>query len=289
MRFEFMKKWSIQFPIEKMAKVLNVSKSGYYNYLKASISSRKIENLRLLEKIKNIHLEAREIYGSPRIHKELEKMGESCSRKRVSKLMKENKIRAKTNRKWKKRNKPILWSAPNLLNQKFTASRPNEIWVSDITYIKTLNGWLYVASILDLFSKKIVGLSMSQRMQVDLVKSALTQAVINRQPQERVIHHSDRGSQYTSEEFRKAAQESNIVLSMNSGSCYDNAAKESFFHTLKTEHVYLTETKTMEETKNEIFEYIEVFYNGKRSHSSLGYVSPRKFEEEYFKKQCSYS
>ena len=289
MKFEFMKKWSIEFPIEKMAKVLNVSKSGYYSFLKSPMSSRKVKNLRLVEKIKQIYLEGREIYGSPRIYRELIKLGESCSRKRVAKLMKENKIIAKTNRQWKKRKKPILWAAPNLLNQKFSASKPNEIWVSDITYVKTLNGWLYVASVLDLFSKKIVGLSMSNRMQVDLVKNALNQAVITRKPKEKVIHHSDRGSQYTCEEFRKAAQESNITLSMNSGSCYDNAAKESFFHTLKTEHVYLTEIQTREETINNIFEFIEVFYNGKRSHSSLGYVSPRTFEEEYFKKQCAYS
>ena len=284
-----MKNWSTKFPIEMMAKVLNVSKSGYYTYLKRSISSRKIENLRLLEKIKRIYIEGREVYGSPRIYRELKKEGETCSKKRVAKLMKENKIRAKTNRRWKKRIKPILWSAPNLLNQNFTASIPNKIWVSDITYVRTLDGWLYVASVLDLFSRKIIGLSMSNRMQVDLVKSALNQAVMSRKPQGEVIHHSDRGSQYTCEEFRKAAQENNIILSMNSGSCYDNAAKESFFHTLKTEYVYLNELKTREETKKDIFEFIEVFYNGKRSHSSLGYVSPRKFEEEYFKKQFTYS
>ena len=284
-----MKNWSTKFPIEMMAKVLNVSKSGYYTYLKRSISSRKIENLRFLEKIKRIYIEGREVYGSPRIYRELKKEGETCSKKRVAKLMKENKIRAKTNRRWKKRIKPILWSAPNLLNQNFTASIPNKIWVSDITYVRTLDGWLYVASVLDLFSRKIIGLSMSNRMQVDLVKSALNQAVMSRKPQGEVIHHSDRGSQYTCEEFRKAAQENNIILSMNSGSCYDNAAKESFFHTLKTEYVYLNELKTREETKKDIFEFIEVFYNGKRSHSSLGYVSPRKFEEEYFKKQFTYS
>ena len=188
-----MKNWSTKFPIEMMAKVLNVSKSGYYTYLKRSISSRKIENLRLLEKIKRIYIEGREVYGSPRIYRELKKEGETCSKKRVAKLMKENKIRAKTNRRWKKRIKPILWSAPNLLNQNFTASIPNKIWVSDITYVRTLDGWLYVASVLDLFSRKIIGLSMSNRMQVDLVKSALNQAVMSRKPQGEVIHHSDRG------------------------------------------------------------------------------------------------
>ena len=277
------------FSIEKMAEILNVSKSGYYAYLKQKISNRKIENTQLLEKIKYIYQEGRGVYGSPRIHRELKKSGESCSRRRVAKLMRQNNIRAQTNRKWKKRKKPIIWSAPNLLNQNFTASKPNEIWVSDITYVKTLDGWLYLASILDLFSKRIIGLSMSNRMDVSLVKSALNQAIKKRRPREEVIHHSDRGSQYTSEEFRKAAEENNIILSMNSGSCYDNAAKESFFHTLKTEYVYLNEIKTREETRNNLFEYIEVFYNRKRSHSSLGYISPREFEEEYMKNQFACS
>ena len=277
------------FPIEKMAKLLNVSKSGYYAYLKCATSARELEDIKLLEKIQRVYLEGRGVYGSPRIHRELKKEGETCSRKRVAKLMRENKIRAKTNRKWKKRKKPVLWSAPNLLNQEFTASKPNEIWVSDITYVRTLDGWLYVASVMDLFSKRIVGLSMSSRMEVSLVKSALNQAVTKRRPKEEVIHHSDRGSQYTSEEFRKAAEECNIILSMNSGSCYDNAAKESFFHTLKTEYVYLNEVKSREETKNNIFEFIEVFYNRKRTHSSLGYVSPRHFEEEYLKNQFARS
>lgn len=277
------------FPVEKMAKTLNVSKSGFYDYLKQKISKRKIENTKLIEKIKSIYQEGREVYGSPRIHRELIKSGENCSRKRVAKLMKQNNIRAKTNRKWKKRKKPINWSAPNLLNQNFTASKPNKIWVSDITYVRTLDGWLYLASILDLFSKRIIGLSMSNRMDVSLVKSALNQALKRRNPREKVIHHSDRGSQYTSEEFRKTAEENNIILSMNSGSCYDNAAKESFFHTLKTEYVYLNEIKTREETKNNLFEYIEVFYNRKRSHSSLGYISPREFEEEYMKNQFACS
>lgn len=275
-----------KYPIKKMAKMLKVSKSGYYSHVKRPVSKRTQEDQRLIKKIKQVYLEGRNVYGSPRIHRELKKTGESCSRKRVAKLMQQYGIRAKTNKCWKKRKKPILWSAPNLLNQKFKASKPDEIWVADITYVKTLDGWLYVASILDLFSKKVIGLSMNNRMEVDLVKSALKQAMIGRNPETSVIHHSDRGSQYTSEEFREAAKECNITLSMNSGSCYDNAVKESFFHTLKTEYVYLNGLKSREETKNNLFEFIEVFYNGKRSHSSLGYVSPRTFEENYYKNKC---
>jgi transposase InsO family protein len=278
-----MKAHKDKYPIEKMAKLLKVSKSGYYSYAKRPLSKRAQEDQRLIEKIKRVYEEGRKVYGSPRIHRELKKTGESCSRKRVAKLMQQHGIKAKTNKQWKRRKKPILWSAPNLLNQQFNASKPDEIWVADITYVKTLDGWLYVASILDLFSKKIIGLSMDNRMEVSLVKSALKQAMISRNPESPVIHHSDRGSQYTSEEFREAAQECNIILSMNSGSCYDNAVKESFFHTLKTEYVYLNGLKSREETKNNLFEFIEVFYNGKRSHSSLGYVSPRSFEENYYK------
>jgi putative transposase len=275
-----------KFPVGKMAKLLNVSKSGYYNYIKRSPSTREQENVRLIEKIKQVYSKGRGVYGSPRIHRELKKEGEACSRRRVARLMNKHGIRAKTNKSWKKRKKPILWSAPNLLNQDFNVSKPDEVWVSDITQVKTLDGWLYVATVLDLFSKKIIGLSMNSRMKVDLVKNALNQAVLTRRPTEEVIHHSDRGSQYTSEDFRMAAEGRNIILSMNSGSCYDNAVMESFFHTLKTECVYLSKLNTRDITKNSLFEFIEVFYNRERSHSTLGYVSPVQFEKNYFENRC---
>ena len=274
------------FPIERMAKLLHVSKSGYYSHIKHSTSNREQKSQELLDKIKQVYSEGRGVYGSPRIHKELQKKGEECSRKRVAKLMKKHGIRAKTNRQWKKRKRPILWAAPNLLNQNFNVSKPDEVWVSDITYVKTTDGWLYVATVLDLFSKKVIGLSMNKQMQVDLVKGALGQAILTRRPKEGVIHHSGRGSQYTSEEFRKAAEDAGIILSMNSGSCYDNSVAESLFHTIKTEHVYLNDLSNREKTKNDLFEFIEVFYNRKRSHSTLGYISPIEFEKKYFEKQC---
>lgn len=199
--------------------------------------------------------------------------------------MRLNGIRDKMKCGFQRRKRYAAAKSPNLLNQKFEVSKPNEIWLADITYIRTLDGWLYIAAILDLFSRRTVGLSMSKRMQTDLVKSALQQAVINRKPGNSLIHHSDRGAQYTSEEFRRVAKSYKMQLRMNSGSCYDNAPTESFFHTLKTEHTYLMGSKT----RNDIFEFIEVFYNRQRSHSKLGYLSPCEFEKMYFEKQrlCS--
>lgn len=278
-----------EFPIGKMAKIMKVGRSGYHKYLKRLPSVQEQKNVELVEKIKVIHKIKRKVYGSPRIHAELKRHGEKCSRKRVAKLMRLNGIRAKMKSGFRRRKRYTAVKSPNLLNQKFEVSKPNEVWLADITYVKTLDGWLYVAAILDLFSRKIVGLSMSNRMQTDLVKSALQQAVINRKPGNSLIHHSDRGAQYTSEEFRQAAEGYKMQLSMNSGSCYDNAPMESFFHTVKTEHTYLMECKTRMETKNDIFEFVEVFYNRQRSHSKLGYLSPCEFEKMYFEKQrlCS--
>ncbi len=275
--------------MDKMAKVMKVARSGYYSYVKRLPSAQEQENIGLLEKIKVIHKAKRKVYGSPRIHAELKRYGEKCSRKRVAKLMSIHGIRAKMKCGFQKRKRCAVLTPSNLLSQRFEASKPNEIWLADITYIRTAEGWLYVAAILDLFSRKIVGLSMSNRMQTDLVKNALQQAVINRNPGRDLIHHSDRGSQYTSEDFKQVAASYKMRLSMNSGSCYDNAPMESFFHTLKTEHTYLIGYKTRKETKSDIFEFIEIFYNRQRSHSKLGYLSPYEFEKIYFEKQrlCS--
>lgn len=272
------------FPIGKMAKIMKVGRSGYHKYLKRLPSAQEQKSIELVEKIKVIHKAKRKVYGSPRMHAELKRQGEKCSRKRVAKLMRLNGIRAKMKCGFQRRKRYAATKSPNLLNQKFEVSKPNEIWLADITYIKTLDGWLYIAAILDLFSRRIVGLSMGKRMQTDLVKSALQQAIINRKPGNSLIHHSDRGTQYTSEEFRRVAKSYKIQLSMNSGSCYDNAPMESFFHTLKTEHTYLMGSKTRKETKNDIFEFIEIFYNRQRSHSKLGYLSPCEFEKMYFEK-----
>jgi len=279
-----MKKHRKEFPIEKMAKVLKVSCSGYYKYINKKESLREKENRELTQAIKAIHEENRSVYGSPRIHAVLNGQGRKCSRKRVAKIMKENGIQAKTKRKWKtttKATKDPSRIAPNLLNQNFIVNEKNLALVSDITYIETDEGWLYVAATMDLYSRMLVGLSMGSRMSADLVVRSLEQAICRRTPQKGVIAHSDRGSQYTSTEYKKYALKHGIRLSMSStGNCFDNAAMERFFHTLKTEHVFFQNFSTRDEAIQSIFEYVEVFYNRQRLHSTLGYLSPYEFEKQ---------
>lgn len=278
-----MKKYSIEFPVEAMAKVLQVSRSGYYKYLNKTVSKTKLQNEMLIKKIKAIHAENHQIYGSPRIYIELKKLGEKCSHKRVQKIMRKNGIQSKIRKKWKpagKTTKDLSKVAPNLLNQNFTALAENELWVTDITYIWTTTGWLYLSAILDLYSRKIVGLSMGPNIDTDLVLRSLKQAICHRMPKPGLILHSDRGVQYTSSNYKSFTTKAAITISMSGkGNCYDNAAMESFFHTLKTEHVYFYQYKTRPEAINSIFEYIEVFYNRKRTHSTLGYLSPLEFEQ----------
>lgn len=267
--------------IKKMAKFLGISRSSFYYSLCKRPSKRAIENAEYLKKIKVIHEQSRSIYGSPRVHAELKKEGVVCSRKRIAKIMREHGIQAKTYKVWKKISiaKTHQEVAPNYVNQNFTVDAPNQTWASDISYIATREGWLYLAVVLDLFSRKVVGFSMSSRIQTELVKRALQQAIMNRNPGRGLIHHSDRGAQYTSEDFKKTAEQHEMILSMSGkGNCYDNAVIESFFHSLKTEHANFCAFKTKEEAMDSLFEYIEVFYNKKRSHSTLGYLSPQEFE-----------
>ncbi len=273
-----MKTHSREFSIEKMAEVFKVSRCGYYEFLNRKSNKRDLDNKALIEEIKNIHKDSRGLYGSPRVHAELSKKGKKCSRKRVAKLMKKEKIQAKMRKKWKVTTQPskkAIEVAPNYLNQCFTIDAPNKVWISDITYVWTEEGWLYVASTMDLFSRKVVGLSMGNRLETRLVTGALKQALYRCSPKEGLMHHSDRGSQYTSTEFKELTQRHGIYLSMSAkGHCYDNAVAESFFHTLKTEETHLKRYRTREEAKLSIFEYVEVFYNRERLHSTLGYVSP---------------
>lgn len=284
MIYEFMKKHDTQFEIKKMAKAFKVSRAGYYKSINRQESNRQRYNKELLVKIKSIHKKNRENYGSPRIHFELKKLGEMCSRRKVANLMRSNKIQAKSRKKWQvsdKACKDMTRIAPNIVNQKFNAPAPNLTWVSDITYIRTKEGWLYVAAIMDLFSRRIVGLAMSDRIDAELIRRAFAQAVCHRTPNPGLILHSDRGSQYTSHEYKQVTKARGAELSMSAkGYCYDNAAMESFFHTLKTEHVYFCEYQTRREAAQSIFEYIEVFYNRQRTHSTLGYLSPAEFERQ---------
>ena len=284
MKYQFMQQYESMFSLKRMSNVFNVSRSGYYKFIKAESSERAKENMRLLTKIKEIHAESRQTYGSPRIHAELSAQGEACCRKRVARLMKDAGVQAKMRKRYKltTRANPKAKAAPNLLQQDFTAEMPNQRWVTDITYVATAEGWLYVAAVLDLFSRRIVGLAMSERMTTDLVLNALNQAVIHRQPTAGLTHHSDKGSQYTSKDFQKQLTLYCMIASMSgTGNCYDNAAMESFFHTLKTEHTYFEHYDTREQAKQSIFEYVEVFYNRKRLHSTLGYCSPMNFEKKW--------
>jgi transposase InsO family protein len=282
MIYPIIHKYRFRFPVEKMCQILNISRSGYYAWAKRPESQRKIRNTELLEKIRKVHKVSRETYGSPRVTHALKNEGIACSKNRVAKLMRENKIIARTKRKFKattnsKHNYPV---ADNILKQDFTATKPNQIWVADITYIPTDEGWLYLAAIVDLYQRKVVGWAMDSTMTKQLCIDALKQAIGRQMPQKGLIHHSDRGVQYASKEYQKVLQNNDFTASMSrKGNCYDNACMESFFGTLKTELIYFTRFKTRAEARLAIFEYIEVFYNRIRLHSKLGYKSPVDFEK----------
>lgn len=277
-----MKDYCMEFPIVKMAKVFKVSRAGYYRYINKKPSLTEKKNNELVYMIKDIFKSSRGTYGSPRIHAMLKKQGETCSRKRVAKIMNKNKIVAKTKKRWKSAKSTGYREgniAPNLLKQNFETSGINVVWVLDITYIDTKEGWLYLSTVLDLCSRKIVGLSMGNCVDTELVIRSLKQATTHRNPDAGLILHSDRGTQYTSKKYADFAKKNSFVLSMSAkGNCYDNAVIESFFHTLKTEHVFFKKFKTRAEAVTSIFEYIEVFYNRQRIHSTLNFMSPQNFE-----------
>ena len=283
MKYQFIAAHREEFEIAVMCRVLHVSRSGYYAWCKRPISARKMADQQLSQQIKEIHQHSRQTYGSPRIRAELAAQGVKCGRKRVARLMRQANLRARQNRKFKvittdsTHNHPV---APNRLEQDFTASRPNEKWLGDITYIPTAQGWLYLAVILDLYSRRIVGWAMSDSLERHLVITALQMALHRRQPPPGLLHHSDRGSQYASDDYQAVLTSHQIQASMSrKGNCYDNAPMESFFGTLKTELVHHCQYQTKTEAKTDIFEYIEVFYNRFRRHSALAYQSPVNFEK----------
>lgn len=267
-----------------MCLVLEISRSGYYDWLKRPESSRRRRNKELLKEIRKQYKVSRGTYGSPRITRALKKKNITCGKNRVARLMRENNIAAKTKKKYKattnsKHNYPV---ADNLLNQNFTSDHPNQVWVADITYIPTDEGWLYLAAIEDLYHRKIVGWSMGSTMTRKLVLDALRQAFWRCRPSAGLIHHSDRGSQYASHEYQRALKDYEMITSMSrKGNCYDNACMESFFGTLKRELIYGVRFKTRAEARQAIFEYIEVFYNRVRLHSALGYMSPIEYEQTF--------
>jgi putative transposase len=261
--------------------MLKVSRSGFYSWLRRPESPQSRETRRLTGLIRTIHQESRATYGSPRVHAELLSRGETCGENRVARIMRNNEIRSKRKRRFRKTtdSKHKLPVAPNLLDQNFNASRPNEIWLADITYIPTAEGWLYLATLEDLYSRLEVGYAMSDSLETQLVLDALQMALDRRPPPVGLIHHSDRGSQYASGDYQKRLKKYGIRSSMSGkGNCYDNAPMESFFATLKTEMVHHERFSTRAEARAMIFEFIEVFYNRTRRHSSLGYLSPAEYE-----------
>jgi len=280
-RYEVIELHRNEFPITLMCEVLGVSTSGYYDWRKRPLSKRKQENQALLERIEDIHAQSRKTYGSPRVHRVLKREGRVVGKNRVARLMRENGIQAVQKRQ-SKRTTDSNHSFPladNLLARDFRASRPNQVWLTDITYIRTHQGWLYLAAVLDLYSRKIVGWAMDESMDRKLCMDALKMAVLNRRPTNGLLHHSDRGSQYASGDYQKLLAAYGMTCSMSrKGDCWDNAPMESFFGTLKTESLHRKVFATKEHARQEIFEFIEVFYNRQRIHSALDFVSPAEFE-----------
>jgi len=259
-----------------------VSRSGYYSWKTRGKSSRQQERDRLIPKVKVIHRESKGSYGARRVSEELESQGESCGRAKAGTLMKLAGVEAKQKKKFKATtdSKHDLPVAPNLLERNFEVSDPDRVYCSDITYIWTTEGWLYLAVILDLFSRQVVGWSMSNRITKKLVIDALQMAAWRRRPEDGLIFHSDRGSQYCSNDFQKMLKKHGMTSSMSrKGDCWDNSVAESFFGTLKVERVFDSIYQTREEAKRDIVDYIEMFYNSKRRHSYLGYLSPKEFEK----------
>ena len=280
MKYRFIEDNKGVYPQNLMGKVLGISRSGFYAWKSRDVKQA-TKDLRLLRAIEDIHRSSRKTYGSPRIFSQLKALGFKTSKSKVERLMRENKIRAKMKRKFKattnsKHDHPV---AKNILNRNFAPEAVNKVWAGDITYIWTKEGWLYLAVILDLFSRQVVGWSMSERMTKGLAINALSMAITKRRPPKGLIHHTDRGSQYACSSYRKILKLIGAICSMSrKGNCWDNACVESFFHSLKTEMTFFEEFETRAEAVSKIFEWIEVFYNRQRIHSFLGNKTPEQFE-----------
>lgn len=270
-----------------MCAVLKVSRSGYYAWCQRPVCARRQQAEVLREQIRTIHRDSRGTYGSPRVWRELRDQGHGCGRHRVARLMRKDGLRAKVKRRFKATtdSRHQLPVAANLVSRDFSPEAPNRLWAGDITYVWTAEGWLYLAVVLDLFSRMVVGWAMSARMSRGLVMDALRMGVARRRPGAGVIHHSDRGAQYASGDFQRLLAAHGMRCSMSrKGDCWDNAPVESFFGTLKQELVFHERYTTRAQARQSIFEYIERFYNRRRRHSSLGYMTPASFEEAQFKR-----
>lgn len=287
MKYQFIQAHQEEFPIRRMCRVLAVSPSGYYGWRERPESGRTRANQVLAQEIRAVHARSRGTYGSPRVHADLRLRGFLVGRKRVARLMRLEHLYGRHKKKrprttQSQHNYPV---APNRLNRNFRATRPNQKWLADITYIPTAEGWLYLAVVLDLFSRKIVGWAFADNLESRLVERAFEMAVQNRDELHELLHHSDRGSQYAADAYQQLLLAQGAQVSMSrSGDCYDNAPMESFFSTLKCEHVHFQNYRTRQEAITDIFSYIVGFYNRQRRHSSLDYRSPEEFERRYYLK-----
>jgi putative transposase len=281
-KYRFIEEHRTQWPVRLMCRVLQVSPGGYYTWRDRPASTQQQRREALTSEIRDIHQEVKERYGSPRMHAELLARGQSCCVNTVAKLMLQHGIAAKTKRKFRctTDSNHDLAVADNLLDRQFEPTAANQVWVADITYIPTWEGWLYLAAVEDLYSRQIIGWSMSERITSRLVVDALEMAVARRLPGEGLLAHSDRGSQYASDHYQRLLERHGIACSMSRrGDCWDNAPMESFFASLKKELVHHENYQTREEARASVFEYIEVFYNRVRRHSALGYQSPVEYEQ----------
>jgi len=281
-RFRFIDAEKARFPVSLLCKIVGVSKSGYYAWKSRAPSKRSREDAVLTEKIREVYQRSRETYGYPRVHAELRALGVRCGRRRVARLMRRAGLRgcmrARKKRTTLRDSRAV--PAPDLVKRDFHATAPDRLWTADITYLKTDEGFLYLAFVLDVYSRRIVGWSMATHLRTELVVDALEMAVWRRKPAAGLVHHSDRGVQYTALSFGKRLEEAGIVPSMGrAGSALDNAVSESFVSTLKCELVHRRRFPTREAARSAVFEYLEVFYNRRRLHSSLGYLSPESYEE----------
>ena len=276
MKYQFIHDHYPQMGLKRLCALLGCSRSSYYHW-----QHRRPQQDALMERIRQIYLESQRRYGSPRVYQALRQEGHRCNHKRIARLMRCSGLQAKMVRRFKKttHSSSTKTIAPDLVRRSFTAPQANRVWTSDITYIWTREGWAYLAIVMDLYSRMIVGWEVGARMTASLVTTAVDRALFWRTPTAEMILHSDRGAQYASGELRTLTHHHQIRLSMgHTGSCYDNAVTESFFHTLKTEHIYFQQYNTRQEARTSIFEYIETFYNQRRLHSALGYRSPVQFE-----------
>lgn len=291
MKYQFIAEYAHEHSVALMCKVLQASRSGYYAHMQGRVGPRAQANRVLLEEIQAVHAYSRETYGSPRVFEELRARGISCGRHRVARLMAKAGIVARVRRRYRTttRQRANAKYAPDRLHRSFSAQRPHQIWTSDITYVWTAEGWLYLAVVMDLYSRMIVGWESGGRIDAALVCSALSRALVRHRPTSEVILHSDRGSQYTSETMQTllARNQPEPLVPSHGSSCYDNAVTESFFHTLKTEWVHFERYETREEGHRSLFDYIEVFYNRQRRHSSLGYRTPAETQELFNRTQST--